>query len=289
MEPYITNRLHCGLGNQLFQIATAYSLGLDLGIEYKISFSNNIPAEGQSRDPRNYRDSLYTNITFVDEELYTDQTVVKTPQWIYFDIRSMVEETLRRHGRACIAGFYQSDLYFSHRRMEIRHLFTPHDGFDGWLRRVKPAIAAKYSELLDDHSYVFIGVRRGDYLKPENIAIHNPCGKTYYAKALNRMPAERYYLLSDDIAWCKRTFVGPEYRFIELGPTDDTAQFALMTLFRRFIISNSSFYWWGSYLSHYEDCDVVAPDKWIFGEGEHRCYSIYRDDMTVIARPVEAI
>jgi hypothetical protein len=62
-----------------------------------------------------------------------------------------------------------------------------------------------------------------------------------------------------------------------------------MTLFRRFIIANSTFYWWGSYLSQYEDSRVIAPDKWIFGSDVElwRYYSVYREEMVVLERPIE--
>lgn len=101
------------------------------------------------------------------------------------------------------------------------------------------------------------------------------------------MPAERYYISSDDIEWCKQTFIGPQFHFIE--KPDDIAKFALMTLFRRYIISNSTFYWWGSYLSQYDDASVMAPDKWLMGPNAvlSEYYSIYRDDMTVLERPIE--
>uniref|UniRef100_A0A6C0DT60 Glycosyltransferase n=1 Tax=viral metagenome TaxID=1070528 RepID=A0A6C0DT60_9ZZZZ len=285
---YITAILSGGLGNQLFQIATAYALAQDLGVEFRISKRNFFGAGVQGRGPEHYT-AVFNQLSFLDTPLYSDEAVVWEKSWNYCDIRKRVEGMLRDRGYVCIQGYYQSELYFIHRQNLIKRLFTPREGYTAWLHRSRPEIADLYKELLVDHIYCFMGIRRGDYMTPYNRTVHNPCGMTYYHQAMLRMPAERYYIASDDIEWCKQRFVGPQFRFFELGLEDDEAQLALMTLFRRYIISNSTFYWWGSYLSQYEDVAVVAPDKWIFGPTvEFRAYySIYRTDMTVVERPIE--
>jgi hypothetical protein len=283
---YITAILSGGLGNQLFQIATAYAVAQDLGLIFKISHRNH-SGPGQGKPPARYIDSIFSKLSFANDLLCSDSVIVHEHSWTYRSIEREVATTIAQCGYVCIRGLYQSDLYFRHRVADIRSLFTPFGGYSKWLVRSRPDIAALYSELLLDHSYCFIGVRRGDYMTPYNRTIHNPCGATYYREAMLRMPAERYYISSDDIEWCRQTFVGEQFYFIDCE--DDIAKFALMTLFSRYIISNSSFYWWGSYLSVYEDASVIAPDKWIFGPAVlfHEYYSIYRADMTVVERPIE--
>lgn len=291
MVAYLTAILSGGLGNQLFQIAAAYALALDLGVDFKISKRNFFGAGAQGRGPENYSTTVFSELGFLDNQIHTDDTVISERSWAYESIRGLVKAVIRDHGYACIRGYYQSDLYFRHHKEAIRRLFTPlgSHGYTTWILQYKPIIADMYRELLEDNSYCFIGIRRGDYLTNYNRTIHNPCGETYYRSAMLRMPSERYYIASDDIEWCRQTFLGPQFRFFELGLEEDETQLALMTLFRRYIISNSSFYWWGSYLSRYEDSMVIAPDKWIFGPAvqPHQYYSIYRDDMTVLARPIE--
>jgi hypothetical protein len=290
MDTYVTVLIRHGLGNQLFQIAGAYVVAKDLGVDFKISYKNCLTPE--NRESKRYVTSVFSNIDFQDTTLYSTDKITNdlNKTWIYIDLASIVTRYIRNFGYACIYAGLQTELYFAHRKQEIQTLFTPHGGYTTWLRLYKPELAAKYSELFEDHGYCFIGVRRGDYISTKkNIDMHNPCGRTYYFKALDIMPSQRYYISSDDIEWCKKTFIGPEFRFFELGTLDDEAQFALMTLFRRYIISNSTYYWWGSYLSHYDDYRVIAPDKWIGGSDAkfQKYYSIYRDDMTIIERPVE--
>jgi len=285
---YITAILSGGLGNQLFQIATAYALAQDLGVEFRISKCNFFGAGAQGRGPEHYT-AVFNQLTFLDTPLYSDDAVLWEKSWTYRDIRKSVETILRDKGYVCIQGYYQSELYFTHRRKVIKELFTPRGGYIAWLYQSRPQIAELYRDLLEDHSYCFMGIRRGDYMTPHNRTVHNPCGEIYYRQAMRLMPAQRYYIASDDIEWCRRKFTGPEFSFFELGLEDDETQLALMTLFRHYIISNSTFYWWGSYLSQYEDITVIAPDKWIFGPTAtfREYYSIYRDDMTVVERPIE--
>jgi hypothetical protein len=289
MVAYVTTVLSGGLGNQLFQIAAAYALALDLGIEFRISRQNFFGAGAQGRGPENYSTTVFSALRFLEAPIYSNEAVIWEQSWTYDAIRARVEAMIRDRGYACIQGYYQSDLYFRNHAKAIRGLFTPTRSYGTWLRQQRPVLADMYKELLEDNSYCFIGVRRGDYLTNHNRTVHNPCGETYYRQAMLRMSSERYYIASDDIEWCRRTFVGPQFRFFELGLEDDEVQLALMTLFRRYIISNSTFYWWGSYLSCYEDVTVVAPDKWIFGPAVdfRRYYSIYREDMIVLERPIE--
>lgn len=288
MVKYVTSILSGGLGNQLFQIAAAYALALDMGIDFRISYLNFFGA-GQGYGPDRYKESVYSNLNFENDRIYDNAAVIWEQIWTYAPIQRRAHELLHQFGYLCLQGYMQSELYFAHRRKEIKGLLTPRGGYSRWLMTRYPALAEQYKELFEDHGYCFIGVRRGDYLKPSNRHIHNPCGMAYYTKAMSLAPATRYYVASDDIEWCKRTFVGPQFRFFEFGHEEDHIQLAFMTLFRRFIIANSTFYWWGSYLSQYEDSRVIAPDKWIFGSDVElwRYYSVYRDDMVVLERPIE--
>ena len=56
-----------------------------------------------------------------------------------------------------------------------------------------------------------------------------------------------------------------------------------------YIIANSSYHWWGSFLSIYDRCKIFAPDLWIGGRNANfdDYKDIYRDDMTIIKRIVE--
>jgi hypothetical protein len=101
---------------------------------------------------------------------------------------------------------------------------------------------------------------------------------------MNLFPATRYYIGSDDIAWCRENFKGDQFVFCNIA--DDLTQFYLGCLFKNYIISNSTFHWWMSFLSVYENPLVIAPDKWIFGPGAQlsQYSTIYRKGMIVLNR-----
>ena len=74
-----------------------------------------------------------------------------------------------------------------------------------------------------------------------------------------------YYIFSDDIGWCKSNFnflkkkVIVEHRFAGKKFKD---YLYLMTKFKYFIIPNSSFAWWGAWLSQVDKKLIIAPKKW---------------------------
>jgi len=109
----------------------------------------------------------------------------------------------------------------------------------------------------------------------------------YYKKAMRLLPATKYYIASDDRAWCRANFVGDQYVFFDME--DDLVQLYAGCLFNKYIIGNSSYHWWMSFLSVYETPTVVAPDKWLFGSDVkwEQYSSIYRKGMVVVERAIE--
>ena len=135
-------------------------------------------------------------------------------------------------------GYLQTDKYFKEYRQEILALFKP------------------YHLQLDSY---FIHVRRGDYV---NCDLHYMELDDYYKRAIayleERSPQSHYYIVSDDIPYCK------QYALFEpLNKTfvSDMA-FSVMTSCKGGICSNSTFSWWGSYLIDREKI-VIFPKQWI--------------------------
>ena len=262
----LTVNLQGGLGNQLFQIATGYATAKSLGYNFYL-VKNNFIGCGQGSHPSKYYESIYKKIPMVDS-LQID-THIHEESFTYRPIRHRIPR-----GVTCLNGYFQSDMYFKDHWTEIKELLRP-VGFQ-----------PMYPELLGNHDYCFIGVRRGDYITPRNSTIHNPCNLSYYKDAMEKINKAVYYIASDDIAWCRQQFIGEQYRFIE---ADDIETFYTMALFRNYIIANSTFHWWGSFMSIYDKPRIIAPDKWVFGPHAKRekYWSIYRDDMEVLERLIE--
>jgi len=272
----LTVRLLGGLGNQLFQVATGYGLAKKCKTEFFL-FHDEFDGCGQGNPPSKYS-MIYKNFHYKHR---SDVAAVeyKERSWHAYDVGSEIDPTIQNIE---LRGYYQSEEHFREYKSEICAWILPKAGAAAYLR-TQTDLASRYPELFETHDFCFIGVRRGDYLR--NPHVHNPCGMTYYRQAMEACPAPKYYIASDDMAWCRANFVGPQYVFLDIA--DDLALMYLGSLFPKYIISNSSYHWWISYLSAYTAPRIIAPDKWIFRLGRDAYNSIYREEMIVLERPVE--
>ena len=279
MIPLLVCDLQGGVGNQLFQLATTYSLAKRLGTE-AVLIDGHFGNCGQGSHPSKYYDTLYRKIRRIDE-IKGPLGVYEEKEWTTYDLDADIR-ALTQYKTLLVTGYYQSDRYFE---TDVKALFTPEEGIRAYLKNTTD-MAKRYPDLFAESSDAcFLGVRRGDYVKLASI--HNPCGMDYYKKAMNRVPATKYYIASDDMAWCKANFVGDQYVFFDIQ--DDLVQLFMGCLFRNYIISNSTYHWWMSFLSVYENPTVVVPDKWLFGpDAKWEQYStIYRKEMVVLERLIE--
>jgi hypothetical protein len=271
-----------GVGNQLFQVAFAYKLAKKYGLDLQIKNITHKTGR-QGSPPNKYNTTLFSKIKLLTET-FEPTHVINEPSLIFSTIP---DDTVRnivstnKDIKILINGYFQSDLYFRDIEHDIRNLFTVEGGFIKAIQTMSPSFFETYPELLESNDFCFIGVRRGDYIEYSNF--HNPCGMNFYNQGIDITKKQRYYIISDDLEWCRKKFIGPQFYFID--ETDDLLKFYIITLFKNYIISNSTFYWWGSYLSIYKNPSIIVPDKW-FNIGCDAS-SIYRKDMTVIERLVE--
>ena len=145
-------------------------------------------------------------------------------------------------------GFYQSEKYFKHIESSIREDFT-----------FREEIRTPCEEIFQWDNPISLHVRRTDYL--QNSGNHYNLGMDYYEKALNEFEPDRQVLVfSDDPQWCveHKLFEGDRFCISETG--DNRLDLCLMSMCKTHIIANSSFSWWGAWLSGSDD--VIAPMKW---------------------------
>lgn len=72
-----------------------------------------------------------------------------------------------------------------------------------------------------------------------------------------------FFVFSDDIDWCKKElgFNGSNVIFVSQDmPVYETLR--LMYTCKHFILSNSTFSWWGQFLSRAKNKLVVSPSRW---------------------------
>ena len=83
----------------------------------------------------------------------------------------------------------------------------------------------------------------------------------YYKKALDQFDSDLPVIIfSDDPEWCEEQEIFSGDRFMISESGDQYVDMCLMSLCKYHIIANSSFSWWGAWLSGHDN--VVAPLKW---------------------------
>ena len=65
--------------------------------------------------------------------------------------------------------------------------------------------------------------------------------------------------------WCKEQELFKDDRFLVSETDDNLYDLCMMTMCKGYIIANSSFSWWGAWLSETENPKVIAPSRW-FGD-----------------------
>jgi hypothetical protein len=126
-----------------------------------------------------------------------------------------------------------------------------------------------YGETTLSPNSAFIHVRRGDYTRDGNEAYL--LGMDYYNKAFDILNTvediQSYYILSDDIEWCKKQTWNTNKRITYLDePNEMKALYMMSQCKGGAIISNSTFSTRGAILGVYEaDGKIVYPSKWLYG------------------------
>lgn len=151
-------------------------------------------------------------------------------------------------------GYFQTEKYFSHIADSIKEDFT-----------FKKDVVENCKEVMEELSEpIALHVRRTDYV--EKSQDHPPCSLKYYHESLKRFHKKRpVVIFSDDVKWCKEQEIFKPDRFLVSETDNNIYDLCMMTMCDDYIIANSSFSWWGAWLSHNPDPTVIAPKKW-FGD-----------------------
>ena len=163
-----------------------------------------------------------------------------------------------------IVGYFQTEKYFKHIQDEIRKDFT---------------FKKEYNDAFDEaksllNNPIALHIRRGDFLI--NSLNHHNLNISYYENALKEFDDDRQVVIfSDDTEWCKQQKIFSDDRFLIAETGNSYIDLCIMSHCSDFIIANSTFSWWGAWLSDNKNKTVIYPNKW-FGP----MYSYYvMDDL----------
>lgn len=261
-----------GLGNQLFQYAAARRLAIRHGCQLVIDhhwFDH--PRTGETPRP------LELNRYPVAMRLATPLELLHwTPlrsRWGRYLGPLMPMKLVREHGHGVnhdalsapvnsyLSGFWQSEAYFVDIREQLLQELTP----------IEPPGREDFATIdrMRMCESVSVHVRRGDYVSLASAsAYHGLCTLDYYRKAITyvaeRVRSPTLFVFSDDPEWTKANLKSPfPTHYVGHNPPEKAFQdLRLMSFCRHHILANSSFSWWGAWLSDQADGLVIAPERW---------------------------
>lgn len=270
-------RLFGGLGNQLFQYATARALGLRRGVEVGLDLRYLLPpphhlayalshfavrAETNPPGLPPHRSQALRHLLW--------RMGLGQPRFLRERGLGINPAVMAAADGCYLHGYFQSEGYFADHlpqlRQELRIITPPSAENADWLAR----IAA-------DPLAVSVHLRRGDYVAVAKAGqTHGTCDAAYYARGIAAIrdrigQAPRAYVFSDDPAWA-RDNLRLEAETVVIGHNGPTAHYEdlrLMAACRHHVIANSTFSWWGAWLDARPDKIVIAPQRWFATDRMH--------------------
>lgn len=268
-------KLMGGLGNQMFQYACGRRIALANAVLLKLDTSDvtgksgrayelchlNISAElASSADIEHFKKSNLIRKTLYQARLvhqpYREHNVVRE-RFFHFD-----ERILSLSDDSYLEGYWQSERYFIDIKEVIRREFTFKSAPDPQNQRM--------TEKILHANAVSLHVRRGDYVSDPTInKVHGTCSAEYYHRAVEviagNVDRPHFFIFSDDPEWASSN-LRLDYQATYVTHNAGTRNFEdlrLMSLCKHHIIANSSFSWWGAWLSNNPAKQVIAPAKWL--------------------------
>lgn len=244
------------LGNQLFQIAALF------GIAQKNNFIPSIPIEKNKHIKPNGCLDMFTGkwISYkldlfdcfdIDIKDNNGEEFSNSYQESHFHFD---ENVFTIKDNTNLKGYFQSEKYFENIKDTLREKL-----------QFKKDIKNKALNILNNNKKsetVSVHIRRGDYLGIQNqLPIMDI---DFYQNAINTISDNKeyqYFILSDDINWCKDVFGESELIYYVEG-NSHYVDLCLMSLCDNNIIGNSTFGWWGSWLNSNPNKKIIAPKKW---------------------------
>lgn len=241
------------LGNQMFQFAAIYSLSKTNNLELKIPIETTY-----TRNYHGHKLDLFDSFNIPNSFLLEKNQILSNLDKLYKETgHSFNKNFFNIQNGTNIEGYFQTEKYFKNHINDIKNLFSFKD-------EIYTKCFQEISYIKDTYNLpiVSIHVRRGDYITNQNN--HPLCSVDYYLTAINEYFSNQnyiFYIFSDDIEWCKETFVGEDNLIFSIDKTH-FEDLCLMSLCDHNVIANSSFSWWGAWLNQNLDKKVIAPKKW---------------------------
>jgi len=227
-------------GNQMFQYATLYSIAKTKKYLFGVPYKN--------RSSNEYHDfclpDCFLNLSAADcSDVFTKYKAEEKCFTYNPGICGIIDDT-------DITGYFQSEKYFMDYRNDLLKEYSFAD---------KIKTEAENIRSLTKNNAISVHIRLGDYIHQQHI--HPVCNIEYYKEALEKLPDDLLiYVFSDDNEQATKIFNSFKRKIVIPETNNKFIDMCLMSLCDYHVIANSSFSWWGSWLSNSKK--TIAPSKW---------------------------
>lgn len=125
-------------------------------------------------------------------------------------------------------------------------------------------------EEMNNYDSIALHIRHGDY---ENIPNFGLCSLEYYQNAIDLLSNElnnpKFYIFTEDPVWAKENLIFKvPFKIINFDESKTAVGRAygellkVMASCKHFIIANSTFSWWGAFLSENTHKIIISPKPW---------------------------
>lgn len=294
-------KLMGGLGNQMFQ----YAFGQELALLYNESVCYDIDSFSKDKQRNlaisNFDIEPITDWHDLDIELDTKKKIWRKEK-IYHVVQKLVRILKRdeRIGQKLFYRYAKEGYYFNfdpyyyqlpivNRNVKVAYgYFQGEEYFKHCAEKIKKQFKVRIALSLEEEKWmnqikesnaVAVHIRAGDYHSIKNRRF-DVCTIEYFENGIKYFKQHLvnpvFYIFTNDVNLVKNKYNFPDdVRFIE--GMNDYQDMRLMMECRHFLISNSTFSWWASYLAAYEEKQIIVPKKWL--RTQHDEFAIYNTKM----------
>lgn len=284
IDKTIIIKIQGGLGNQLFQYSTGYSLSELNRCELKVdlSFYEN-PLYSEIFRLNNYNVDLKIATKYEIKSLKSSQFYYQLNKILaklhiryrvlsskHFIEKKNYDNTNRLKGISppiYMEGWFINYNVFNHVRDKLLDIYTLKDEYSLFNESYE-----YFSKKINSSNSVAIHIRRGDYV---NNSYFYSLNRSYYQNAIevikSKITDPSFFVFSDDLNAAREllpknlniTFVD---KFNSKGSSYNTKydiyDMELISRCKHIIIANSTFSWWAAYRNLYSKKIVIAPKFW---------------------------
>ena len=255
------------LGNQMFQYAALVGIAKQCGYDFRIPDHSNVPHFDYKSGSNIITE--YHQLQYCFEMLHCGDRygLIDGDEVELHESHEFCEELFKNcPNHVTLNGYFQSEKYFKNAEKLVRLDFR-------FKEHIIEEVEDHFSSYLNEEP-VCILVRDFnpdyDYPNCENNHINIP--PEFYEKSIDILGRDRMYIIcSNNIDMCKQQdiFQGDNFIFNQIIPDSIyKAHFdlCLISSCQDFIISNSTFGWWGAWLGTGVGKRVLIPTPW-YGSG----------------------